>query len=75
MKTKKFGLNAMFGIKEDGTVECLEIGNFCDDHVSENTAEAWGCTEIYFRNDEEMTDEELEKAQFVFNLFFGGIVS
>lgn len=71
MKVKKFGMNAMFGIKEDGTVECLEIGNFCDNVVRENTAEAWGCTEIYFRNAEEMTDEEVEMAMKVFNIFFG----
>lgn len=31
MKAKKFGMNAMFGIKEDGTVECLEIGNFIEE--------------------------------------------
>lgn len=69
MNRNEFKWDAMFGIKADGTIECLEIGSFGDD-VSENTAQAWGCTEIYFRNAEDMTDEEFEMAQNIFNNLF-----
>ena len=61
MKVKKFGWDAMFGIKEDGSIVCIALGSF-GENVTERTVSAWGCKEIYHRDPEEMTDEEYKMA-------------
>ena len=76
MNAKKLGWDAVFGIKEDGTVECIALGSF-GEKIAEMTIKAWGCKEIYHRDLEEMTDEEYQMAYAVYqnminNLFGRG---
>ena len=59
MNRNEFGWDATFGVHRDGTKEVIAFGNI---GYRKNALNHYGCTAIYQRTPEEMTDEEFEMA-------------